>query len=122
MYDVVFGGFAMRMKDDTNIAIGERIKEIRTKLNITQEALAEMVNLGSGQQISDIERGLCGISITKLIEFCKVLDIDADYLLFGTSSRSKNNPMNKYLSKMTPEQTRCVEQLISTYAKSCGIN
>jgi len=112
----------MRVKDDTNIAIGERIKEIRTKLNITQEYLAEMVNLGSGQQISDIERGLCGISITKLIEFCKALDIDADYLLFGTSTRSKNNPMNKHLSKMTPEQSRCAEELVSAYAKSCGIN
>lgn len=111
----------MRTKDDTNTAIGERIKEIRTKLNITQETLAEQVNLGSGQQISDIERGLCGISITKLIEFCKALDIDADYLLFGTSTRSKNNPINRYLSKMSAEQSRCVEQLVSTYAKSCGI-
>lgn len=111
----------MRTKDDTNTAIGERIKEIRTKLNMTQETLAEQVNLGSGQQISDIERGLCGISITKLIEFCKALDIDADYLLFGTSTRSKNNPINKYLSKMSAEQSRCAEQLISTYAKFCGI-
>lgn len=111
----------MRTKDDTNTAIGERIKEIPTKLNITQETLAEQVNLGSGQQISDIERGLCGISITKLIEFCKALDIDADYLLFGTSTRSKNNPINRYLSKMSAEQSRCVEQLVSTYAKSCGI-
>jgi len=111
----------MRVKDDMNTAIGERIKEIRTKQNITQENLSEMVNLGSGQQISDIERGLCGISITKLIEFCKALDIDADYLLFGTLTRSKNIPINRYLTKMTPEQARCVEQLISTYAKSCGI-
>ena len=37
----------MRIKDDTNTAIGERIKEIRTKQELTQEALAEMVNLGS---------------------------------------------------------------------------
>ena len=112
----------MRIKDDTNTAIGERIKEIRTKQELTQDGLAEMVNLGSGQQISDIERGLCGISITKLIEFCKALDIDADYLLFGTSTRSKNNPVNRYITKMSAEQSRCHEQLISTYAKTCGIN
>ena len=111
----------MRIKDDTNAAIGERIKEIRTKMNITQEALAEKVSLGGGQQVSDIERGLCGISVTKLIEFCIALNIDADYLLFGTSTRNKNNPMNRYLSKMTAEQSRCAEQLISAYAKSCGI-
>ena len=28
----------------------------------------------------------------------------------------------KYLAKMTPEQSRCVEDLVSAYAKSCGIN
>ena len=111
----------MKLKDKDNIAIGERIKEIRTMRNITQEMLAEKVNLGSAQQISDIERGMCGISVAKLIEFCRVLEIDADYLLFGTVTRDLKNPLNIYLSKMTPEQTRCVEELISAYAKTCGI-
>ncbi|MGM9552514.1 MAG: helix-turn-helix domain-containing protein [Clostridia bacterium] len=111
----------MKNKDKNNIAIGERIKEIRLKRSLTQEALAEKVNLGSAQQISDIERGLCGLSVAKLIEFCKVLEIDADYLLFGTATRDMNSSLNKYLSKMTPEQSRCVEELVSAYAKSCGI-
>ena len=77
----------MKVKDKNNAAIGERIKEIRLKRNITQEALAEKVNLGSAQQVSDIERGLCGLSVAKLVEFCKALDVDADYLLFGTATR-----------------------------------
>ena len=111
----------MKNKDKNNIAIGERIKEIRLNRNLTQDTLAEKVNLGSAQQISDIERGLCGLSVTKLMEFCKVLEIDADYLLFGTATRDKDNSLNKYLSKMTPEQSRCVEELVSAYAKSCGI-
>lgn len=111
----------MKSKDKNNIAIGERIKEMRLKRSLTQEALAEKVNLGSAQQISDIERGLCGLSVAKLIEFCKVLEIDADYLLFGTATRDMKSSLNKYLSKMTPEQSRCVEELVSAYAKSCGI-
>lgn len=111
----------MKIKDKNNTAIGERIKEIRLKQKITQEALAEKVNLGSAQQISDIERGLCGLSVSKLMDFCKVLNVDADYLLFGTLTMDSKNPLNHYLSQMTPEQTRCVEELVSAYAKSCGI-
>ena len=112
----------MTNKDNNNIAMGERIKEIRLTKNLTQEVLAEKVNLGSAQQISDIERGLCGLSVPKLIEFCKVLEIDADYLLFGTATRDTSCSLNKYLSKMTPEQNRCVENLVSAYSKSCGID
>ncbi len=112
----------MKNKDKNNIAIGERIKEIRISKKLTQELLAEKVNLGSAQQISDIERGLCGLSVPKLIEFCRVLEIDADYLLFGTATRDTKCSLNKYLSKMTPEQSRCVEDLVSAYAKSCGID
>ena len=111
----------MKSKNKNNIAVGERIKEIRIKMNLTQEELAEKVNLGSAQQISDIERGLCGLSVARLIEFCKALETDADYLLFGTVTRDMNNSLNKYLSKMTSEQSRCVENLVSAYAKSCGI-
>ncbi len=112
----------MRIKDNNNVAIGERIKSIRLKRNLTQEMLAEKVNLGSAQQISDIERGLCGLSVAKLMDFCRILEIDADYLLFGTVTRDAENPLNKYLSKMTPEQSRCVEELIIAYAKSCNID
>lgn len=112
----------MKIKDKNIAAIGERIKEARTRMNMTQEALAEKVNLGTAQQISDIERGLCGLSVSKLMEFCKALEADADYLLFGTVTRDIKNPLNKYLSRMTPEQTRCVEELVFAYAKYCGIN
>lgn len=112
----------MKIKDKNYVAIGERIKETRLKQNMTQEALAEKVNLGSAQQISDIERGLCGISVNKLIELCRVLNVDADYLLFGTVTRDVSNPLNRYLSQMTPEQSRCVEELVCAYAKSCNIN
>lgn len=109
----------VKQKDENFAAIGKRIKEVRTKTGITQEALAEMVGLGSAQQISDIERGFCGLSVTRLMAFCKVLAVDADYLLFGTATRDTNNPLNQYLSKMTPAQSRCAEELVSAYAKSC---
>lgn len=68
----------MRQKDSNNAAIGSRIKDIRTAKGITQEGLTEKLNLGSAQQISDIERGMCGIfncRICQVVQYKIVLII-----------------------------------------------
>lgn len=100
--------------------IGKRIKEVRKKRGFTQEYVAEKLDI-SCQHISDIERGLNGMSVPALMELCKILDIDADYILFGNVSRSLNNPINDILSKMTPQQRLHAEEILTAYAKSCEI-
>ena len=100
--------------------IGKRIRKIRQERNMTQEALAEKLNV-SNQHISDIERGLNGMSIPSLMEICKALDADADYILFGTSTRAESNPINRIVSKMTPTQSMYAEEILMAYAKACGI-
>ncbi len=108
----------MKHNDDFYYAIGQRIKEARINKKITQEELAVMVNLGSAQQISVIERGLGGMSLEKFAQFCKELDVDAEYLLFGNSSRETATPIGRYLSSMTSSQARCAEELIAVFAKA----
>lgn len=111
----------MRTKNETNAAIGLRIKEIRENRKITQEQLAEKIEICSASQVSDIERGLSGVSVGKLMDICKTLNVPSDYLLFGKVSETISNPMNEYLEKMTAEQLKCAEEMIETYAKACGI-
>lgn len=100
--------------------IGKRIRKIRKERGLTQEYVAEKLNV-SNQHISDIERGLNGMSIPSLMDLCRILDIDADYILFGTSTRTEANPINKMLSKMTPKQSMHAEEILTAYAKACGI-
>ena len=100
--------------------IGKRIKEVRKKRGFTQEYVADKLDI-SCQHISDIERGLNGMSVPALMELCKVLDIDADYLLFGTATRSYDNPINSIISKMTPQQRMHAEEILKAYANSCEI-
>jgi len=110
----------MKIKTNYNYEpIGKRIKIVRQERKYTQEYLAEKLNV-STQHISDIERGLNGMSIPALMEICKILDIDSDYILFGASNDSKN-PINKLIRKMTPEQSMYAEEILTTFAKSCGI-
>lgn len=62
------------------IAVGRRIKAARESKKLTQEALAELVDL-TPMHISVIERG---VKPTKLETFCRLanaLDVSADTLL-----------------------------------------
>lgn len=102
--------------------IGARIKEIREKRYMTQEVLAEKVNLSTPQQISDIERGIIGVSLERFMNFCQILEIEADYLLFGVSLAGTETVLRKYIEKMMPEQLTGLIDLVKIYAKSCGID
>lgn len=104
-----------------NADMGARIKEIREKRCMTQEKLAEEIGISTAQQISALERGMIGLSLPKFRDVCKVLDIEADYLLFGISSRNAETVLNKYTEQMTNEQLNAVTELVRVYAKSCGI-
>lgn len=111
----------MDNKDVINVEIGNRIREARIQKGMTQEVLAEKVNFATPQHMSSIECGVKGISVPKLIELCKVLDIEADYLLFGVKKENAETHISKYLDKMTDEQAKAVLELVKVYAKSCGI-
>ncbi len=104
-----------------NAEIGARIKEIRLKRNMTQEVLSEKAGICSPQQMSNIERGLAGLSIARLKDVCKILDVDADYILFGITSKNAGTVLNTYLSQMTDEQIANLLDIVKVYAKSCGI-
>lgn len=70
----------MNKFDKTNAEIGKRIREMRLKRNMTQEELAEKAGICNPQQMSNIERGLAGISLARFMDICRVLNADADYL------------------------------------------
>ena len=61
--------------------IGKKIKLARARTNYTQEKLAERLEI-SERYIARIERGESGLKISTLVKICKILDIEADKLLF----------------------------------------
>lgn len=63
-------------------AIGERIKNCRTSKNITQDALAELIEVNPSF-ISNIERGKTKMSTETLINIARNLHTSVDYLIFG---------------------------------------
>ena len=59
--------------------IGKKIKLARAKAEYTQEQLAEKLSL-SPRYISQLERGIAFGSATTIINVCKVLNINSDFL------------------------------------------
>ena len=64
------------------IEIGNRIKVERKNRGISQEILAELVNV-TPHYIYEIERGLKSMSLETLVNVSKALQLSADYILFG---------------------------------------
>ncbi len=70
------------MKEQERIlrkSIGKKIKLARAKANYTQEELAEKLSL-SPRYISQLERGIAFGSATTIINICKSLQINSDFL------------------------------------------
>lgn len=62
------------------VAIGERVRIRRKALKITQEKLAEKIDV-STSFIGHIERGTRKMSVETLYAICKALGVSADYLM-----------------------------------------
>lgn len=69
--------------------IGQRIKQRRKELKITQPQVAEQTSISSGN-LSCIENGKYLPSAVALIELSKILDCSIDWMLLGNSSISDN--------------------------------
>ena len=69
-------------KDKENAERKERIKGIREGLRLTQEAMAEILDI-SVDAYGKIENGVNGVSSKVLKSYRDKLGVSADYILFG---------------------------------------
>ena len=79
------------MKDEEKFLrknIGKKIKIARSKANYTQEELAEKLSL-TPRYISQLERGIAFGSATTIINICKELQIESDFLFHDLINNKK---------------------------------
>lgn len=65
------------------VAIGLRIRNCRKSLKLTQEELAERIDVSS-HYIYEIEKGLKTMSLGVLEQISQTLQVSTDYIIFGT--------------------------------------
>lgn len=79
--------------------MGSRIRECRKRAQLSQEQLAEMMNV-TPQMISNAENGAKGIRPENIIKFCEALNISCDYLLTGKGGHTDYDAIKKYSEEL----------------------
>lgn len=102
----------MKAKKELNIQIGERIKQAREKGGMTQEQFAELINK-TPQFVSDLERGVSGISIETLRTICEKLCISSDSILFAKRDENDVSELTSKFRKMSHVKFRALEQIVN---------
>ena len=98
------------------IEMGNRISKRRKDLKMTQEQVAEAMNI-SVQSLSCIELGKKAIRPENLCNLCNVLNISADYILTGKKAVNQLEGIFKKLATMKEDDYRMVEILIDHFKK-----
>ena len=107
----------MRVKKEINIQIGEQVRVAREYAKLTQEALAEKIDV-SPQYISDLERGVVGISLPTLKRACIVLGVSSDQILFGVQSENRTAAIVEKCKTLSDQQLLLLSDIVSKYVEA----
>ena len=106
------GGEHMRAKKEINIHIGNEIRIARERAGLTQEQFGELVSLGT-KNVSDIERGVAGITISTLKRICEKLSISSDLIIFGDKGTNDVEYLADRMARLPPDQFEAVKDFLN---------
>lgn len=95
--------------------LGERIREARRAKQLTQETLAERIDV-TPFYVGEIERGVKTPSLDVFVRLLEALDVSADTLLRDSVAAVEGDRvLNARLARLTPSQRATVYALVETY-------
>ena len=92
-------------KSDYKKDMGKRLRTYREQAQLTQEKMAEILNV-SIKHYSEVERGLIGLSVERLIFLSNFFGISLDYLLKGEDNHEILPFILVNLYQSCPEEKR----------------
>lgn len=101
------------------VIIGERLKVARKKARMSQQDLAEKLNI-SVAYVSRVERGSSHLNLKRLSEFCSLLDVSEGSILNGVSNSDNNylvSEFNYILNKCSPKKQKLIYNLSKLIAE-----
>ncbi len=102
------------------VDMGRRIYERRKSLGMTQEELAEKMDV-SPQTISYTEQGTKAMRPENLVKLCRILDVSTDYILTGETPSPKSDSLVEKLSYLSKEEMVFVEMIINSCIGLCNL-
>ena len=107
---------AMNKNNTFNERIGLCIRKQREYLGFTREVLSENIDI-SPEFLSEIERGVKGVSAMTLYKLCNGLSLSADAVLMGRETPSDVSPIVGALSCLNSSQVACAEEILRAFVK-----
>lgn len=104
-----------------NVEMGKRIYQRRKSLGMTQEQLAEMLNV-SIQTISYTEQGTKAMRPENLVKLSRALNVSTDYILTGETPPTTADTIAKKLSQLSSEEMVFVEMIINSCIGLCNLS
>lgn len=109
------------------LIVGERIRDKRLQIGMSQDELAEKIDRAP-KYCSDIERGICGMSVETMLALSNHLDMSLDYMMFGEASeeeleRQKQDELAllHILTKCTEPQRKYAIRLLKLFIASMNL-
>ena len=65
------------------------------------------------KNLSSVERGQVGISISTLQRICYVLSISSDQILFNSITNNDSTELAERLSRLTPQQYKIANDILN---------
>ena len=93
-------GVIMRERKEINIRMGDQIRMVREQAGLTQEQFGALVSLGP-KNVSDIERGIAGISVSTLKRICERMYVSSDRILFGEREFNETDHLVERLDRLS---------------------
>ena len=97
-------------------AIGQRIRKYRKAKGLSQEQLAEIVDI-STTHMSHIETGNTKLSLQVFADLAEALQVSVDSLLYDVNSNSKQQAYQEItdiLDQCTPAKAQALKEIISS--------
>lgn len=91
--------------------MGQRLSLKRKQLGITQEKLAEQMQV-SIQMISNMEQGKKAIRPENLVKVCDILNISADYVLAGKIIEKDASELTNKILNLSDRDLSLVETIV----------
>lgn len=92
--------------------MGHQTRKAREAAGLTHERFAPLIGI-SPQNVSCVERGLAGVSLTVLRRMCEILQVSSDTLLIGDLGNNDVDVIAGRLRQLPPEQFRVVWEVIN---------
>lgn len=99
---------------DYRYEVGKNIAELRRSRHITQEQLAEILDI-SVKHCSEVERGIAFLSFDKLLLTSDFFDCTLDYLVYGVNTSDTIAAIPKHIIEILKSDNEYEKQLLLRY-------